>query len=169
MNHLLELIASRRSIGAVSTDPVARTDVELVLRAALAAPNHHLTRPWRFVVLAGAARGEVSVRLERAPVVIACLVRGRDAGPVQEREDRDAVAAAIQNMLLAAHALGLASIWRTGDMVDAHDAAAILRLVPGERVVGFVYLGHPLSAPSPRAVSDYDLSECVEWRWPADR
>ena len=166
MNALLELIQSRRSVGALSGQPVSRADVEQVLRAALAAPNHHDTHPWRFVVIAGTARGEISHRLERAPVVIACLVRGTHAGVVQEREDRDAVAAAIQNMLLAAHASGLASIWRTGEMVDDPAVAATLGLADGDRIVGFVYLGYPLTPLSPRVVSETDLSDAVEWRWP---
>ena len=122
---LLEAIASRRSVGRVLPDPVPREAVEALLEAAVSAPNHHLTAPWRFVVLAGDARREVgeaharavarakpdlppaglakeAARLERAPVVIAAIALGAD-DPVQAREDRDAVAAAIENMLLAAH------------------------------------------------------------------
>ena len=80
------------------------------------APNHHLTEPWRFVVLAGDARGAVgeaharavarlrpglpeaglakeAARLRRAPVVIACVVRPSADDPIAAREDRDAVAA----------------------------------------------------------------------------
>lgn len=138
----------------------------MIVRAGLAAPNHNSTRPWRFIVLAGSARGALSHRLERAPVVIACVVRGSDGGPVQAREDRDAVAAAIQNMLLAAHALGLASIWRTGEMVDDPAVASTLGLGDGDRIVGFVYLGHPLVPANPRIITGDDLSEAVEWRWP---
>ena len=168
MTALLDLIGSRRSVGGVSIQPVARGDVELVLRAGLAAPNHNTTRPWRFIVLAGPARGELSHRLERAPVVIACVVCGSDGGPVQAREDRDAVAAAIQNMLLAAHALGLASIWRTGEIVDDPMVASSLGLAEDDRIVGFVYLGHPLGPASPRIITGDDLSEAVEWRWPTN-
>ncbi len=137
---LLEAITSRRSVGRVLPDPVPREAVEALLEAAVSAPNHHLTAPWRFVVLAGDARREVgeaharavarakpdlpreglakeAARLERAPVVVAAIVLGAD-DPVQAREDRDAVVAAIENMLLAAHGSGLGAMWRTGAMVE---------------------------------------------------
>src|SRR5690606_32835621 len=159
-------IHDRRSVGRVAPDPLPRELIEELLRAALAAPNHHLTHPWRFVVLAGDARREVgeaharavarakpdhppaglekeAARLERAPVVIACAVAGSD-DPVQAREDRDAVAAGVQNLLLAAHARGLAAIWRTGVMADEPEVLEAVGLGPGDALVGMVYLGRPL-------------------------
>src|SRR5207244_3779397 len=103
------------------------------------APNHRLTEPWRFVVFAGDARlelGEAMARVQaansdtlptpgdlertrakplRAPVVIAVAVEPSPGPRVVEMEEVAAGAAAVQNMLLAAHALGLGAIWRTGD------------------------------------------------------
>lgn len=171
---VLSAIHGRRSIGRVAAEPVARELVEELLDAAVAAPNHKETNPWRFVVLAGEARrtvGEAHARavararegltpegrvkeaalLERAPVVIACcLVPGED--PVRAREDRDAVAAAVQNLLLAAHARGLGAIWRTGTMTDEPEVCEELGLDEGDALVALVYLGHPLpdaAAPAP--------------------
>ena len=179
-------IMSRRSIGRIGPGPVSRERVEELLRAAVRAPNHHLTGPWRFVVLAGDARREVgeahlrarlraepdlppeahakeAARLERAPVVIACCVRpGGDA--VQAREDRDAVAAGIQNLLLAATARGLEAMWRTGVMVDEPEVLEALGLEDGDAVVGFVYVGPPVGSgehgPSPRP----DIQTLTVWR-----
>ncbi len=158
-------IHQRRSVGRVAPDPVSRDLVDELLRAAIAAPNHRLTHPWRFVVLAGDARRQVgeahgravarttpgqeaatlakeAARLERAPVVIACAVAGSD-DPVQAREDRDAVAAGVQNLLLAAHAHGLAAIWRTGVMADEPEVLEALGLDSDDGLVGMIYLGHP--------------------------
>ncbi len=169
---LLEAIASRRSVARVRPDPVAREAVEELLAAAVSAPNHHLTAPWRFVVLAGGARRELgeaharavarakpdlppeglakeAARLERAPVVVAAIVLAA-ADAVQAREDRDAVAAAIQNLLLAAHGRGLGAMWRTGTMVNEPEVREALELAPGDAVVGFVYLGHPDGRPPER-------------------
>ena len=149
---LLEAIASRRSVGRVLPEPLPREAVEELLAAAVAAPNHHLTAPWRFVVLAGAARREVgeaharavarakpdlpaqalakeAARLERAPVVAAAIVLGSD-DPVQGREDRDAVAAAIQDPLLA-HGAGLGDVAHRGDGRRARGARGALGLAPG--------------------------------------
>jgi nitroreductase len=181
----LDLILSRRSVGRVGDAPVAREVVERLLTAAVSAPNHHLTTPWRFVVLTGAARRRVgeahaaavrrtrpglpaesddreAARLERAPVVIACIARADDGDPVRRREDRDAVAAAVQNLLLAAHGLGLAAMWRTGAMVDEPEVHAELGLGRDDAIVAFVYVGHPLDPPPARVREPAD--GVTEWR-----
>jgi nitroreductase len=183
---LARVIAGRRSIGRVRPDPVPRALVEDLLAAAQRAPNHHLTEPWRFVVLAGPARAELGEahlraalrarpdlpeagvakersRLERAPVVIACIVRPSATDPVTAREDRDAVAAAVQSLLLAAHVRGLGAMWRTGAMVDEPEVREALGLAPEDAIVAFVYLGWPPEdppGPSPRR----PLADVVEWR-----
>ena len=182
---VLEAIRSRRSVGRVRPDPLPRELVEELVEAATCAPNHHLTGPWRFIVLAGPARREVGEahlravlrarpdlppqgiekevsRLERAPVVIACCVAGAD-DPLQAREDRDAVAAAVQNLLLAAHARGLAAMWRTGAMADEPEVREALGLGPRDAVVAFVYLGLPVQ-PAPERPGRRDIDEVAVWR-----
>jgi nitroreductase len=169
-------LAARRSHGRVRPDPVPRAMIEELLATALRAPNHHLTAPWRFVVLAGparralgeahaaalaraspglsdAAREKEAGRLERAPVVVVCVAAGASDDPVTRREDRDAVAAGVQNLLLAAQARGLGAMWRTGAMADAPAVHAHLGLPAGAEIVAFVYLGWPRDgapAPTPR-------------------
>ena len=183
---VLAAIHGRRSVGRVAPDPLPRDTVAELIEAAATAPNHHQTGPWRFIVLAGPARREVGVaharavarrrpdatplalekesaRLERAPVVIACVVSsGPD--PVESREDRDAVAAAIQNLLLAAHARGLGAMWRTGTMVDEPEVAEALGLGGREAVVGFVYLGRPAGPAGPRATPRPPADAVTTWR-----
>jgi nitroreductase len=172
---VLSAIAARRSISRVRDGEVPPAAIREMLAAAVAAPNHHLTVPWRFVVLAGDARrvvGEAhalavarakpdlpaaglqkeAARLERAPVVIACACAAPERDdPVQAREDRDAVAAGVQNILLAAEARGLAAMWRTGAMVDEPEVHEALELEPGDRIVAFVYVGLPAGPPPERA------------------
>jgi nitroreductase len=183
---VIDAIRSRRSATKVRPDPVPRELVEEAIGAAVRAPNHHLTGPWRFVVLAGGARREVGEahlravtrlrgdlppegvaketgRLERAPVVIACcVVTGED--PVQAREDRDAVAAAIENLLIAAQARGLGAMWRTGTMVDEPEVHEALGLGPCDAVVGFVYLGWPEAPPAPPPDTDEEVRRSTVWR-----
>jgi nitroreductase len=185
MKDPMDLLLTRRSVGKIRADPVPREVVAEILVAAIQAPNHHLTEPWRFVVLTGAARRSVgqahaaavrrkrpdagadviareAARLERAPIVIACIVTGDGADPVRAREDRDAVAAAIQNLLLAAHARGLATMWRTGEIVDEDEVRTILGLGPSDAIVAFVYLGVADVLPPPRERSP--VGTFVEWR-----
>lgn len=188
---LAALIAARRSVGRLGPEPVAREVVAELIAVAVRAPNHHLTEPWRFVVLAGPARRRVGdahlravqrervdltpevsqrerTRLERAPVVIACVVRpGPD--PVCAREDRDAVAAAVQNLLLAAHAHGLGAMWRTGTMVDEPEVREALGVAAGEEIVAFVYLGHPHERLGETRTARLPIDDVTEWRgWPTD-
>jgi nitroreductase len=131
------------------------------------APNHHRVRPWRFVVLTGSARerlGEVMAlalrhtkpdalpealaaeraKPLRAPVLIAVAVDKPSAPKVVEIENICAAAAATQNLLLAAHALGLAAMWRTGAAASAPEVKQFLGLAPDQPLIGFVYLGYPL-------------------------
>ena len=103
-----------------------------------------------------------SARLERAPVVIVCIVRTDPDDLVRAREDRDAVATAIQNLLLAAHIRGLAGMWRTGAMVDEPEVLAALGLASNDAIVAFVYLGHAAIAPPER--ERQPLGNVVEWR-----
>lgn len=169
---VLEAIYTRQSIGKVKPDPVPRELIERILDAGAQAPNHHKIRPWRFVVLTGAARerlGEVMVQALlrrnpsappevqaaergkplRAPVLIAVGV-DRPIGPkVVEMENVNAAAAATQNMLLAAHALGLGAMWRTGPAATEPEVKSLLGFAPDQHLIAFVYVGYPLAEPAP--------------------
>jgi nitroreductase len=140
-------IGTRRTHKLYGRQPVDRATLEEIFALARFAPNHHLTQPWRFRVLgpetlAGlkASGGpKEAAKLERAPtLVVASAVLSGD--PVQDDEDLAATACAVYIVLLAAHARGLASYWRT--------PKALRDWVPsGERFVGLIHLGTPLSAP----------------------
>ena len=178
---VLEAIRTRRSMGKVRSDRPPRAAIEAIIDAATWAPNHRLTEPWRFVVLAGDARralGAVIAEAQatrqgatadpvaadevraaatkaaakplRAPVVIAVAVEPKAGPKIVEIEEIAAGAAAVQNMLLAAHALGLAAIWRTG--APSYDPAvkAFLGLGPSAHLLGFVYVGYPDGVPPER-------------------
>lgn len=189
-NAIMAALRARHSIGRVKPDPLPRRLVERVIEAATWAPNHHRTEPWRFVVVAGQARaalaeimvaslagrlaGEEDERaaalLEkernkplRAPVLVAVAALPTDDGHAVEVEEVAAVAAAVQNMLLAAEALGLGAIWRTGE--PAYDPAVkdFLRLPEDARLLAFVYLGYPEHAPTRERPGDGDIDRFTSW------
>jgi len=82
-------------------------------------------------------------KLLRSPVVIAVAAELHNSPNVLEIENIQAVAAAVQNMLLTAEELGLAAMWRTGEAAYDPRVKEWLRLAPGEHLVAFVYLGYP--------------------------
>ncbi len=167
----MEALRTRRSIGKLGGE-VPDEEIRALIEAALWAPNHRLTEPWRFTVLKGAARERVGAawaavvesetkltgearagalereagKLLRAPVVIVVSVR-TDADPVVASEDFAAGAAAVENLLLAAYARGFGAMWRTGEMAYRKEIKAVLGLDEGDRIVAFVYLGRPRMEP----------------------
>jgi nitroreductase len=173
---VLTALHERRSSGRVQQTPLPQATIEQLLDAATWAPNHRLTEPWRFVVLTGDARQKLGAVMAarqrgtngaapteeqlartrakplRAPVIIAVAAEPAQRSNVIEVEEVAAVAAATQNLLLAAHALGLGAIWRTGDAAYDPAVKAFLGFAPETHLLGFVYIGYPDTTPAtPRA------------------
>jgi len=163
---LFEAIHTRQSQGNVKKDPLPHEKIEKLLSAAVQAPNHYKVRPWRFVVLTGGGRkklGEVMAASQqelhpdfpqeafdktrslplRAPVVIAAGVDKPTEEKVLEIENVSAVSAACQNLLLAAHGLGLAAKWRTGEWARNAKVKEFLGFEADQHIVGFIYIGYP--------------------------
>src|ERR687884_1347273 len=168
---VIRAIETRQSIGRVKQDPVPKELIERILESAVHAPNHRITEPWRFHVFTGKGRGELAraraelARLQaeaegedeelaagrisrerkkafRAPVVIAVICEaGRDE--VETLENYAACAAAVQNMQLTAHALGLAAMWRTGPVAYHEHMRKFLGLKEGDTPVAHLYIGYP--------------------------
>jgi nitroreductase len=186
---VLEAIATRRSIGRLQPDEPSREVLEALLDAAVMAPNHHETQPWRFFVLTGGARevlgdvmaealrarmeGQDEARLNamceaektkplRAPVIIAVACKAPQVERIVPLEDQQACAAAVQNLLLAAHALGLGAQWRTGDAVYDDRVKAHFGLEPIDCLVGFVYVGLPQPDFTPKGRAR-EFAAVTEW------
>ena len=143
-------IRTRRTHKAYGPDPVPRETLDELLELARWAPNHNLTNPWRFRVLgpaalerlAAAAGPEAAPKLARAPTLVAAsAVLSGD--PVQDEEELHAVACAVYAILLGAHARGIASYWRTPEVLRTDAGRAALGIGADERVVGLVHLGPP--------------------------
>lgn len=169
---VIEAIFSRQSITNLRPDPVPRELVERLLAAAVQAPNHYRVRPWRFVVLQGQARerlGDVfaeilrdahpdvpeaalekeKAKALRSPLLIAVGVDAPADARVVEVENICAAAAAVENVLLAAPALGLACKWRTGDAARDPRVKAFLGFEPDQHLISFLYIGFPEGEPAP--------------------
>lgn len=161
-----QLARSRRTNLRMDVEqPVDPALVQRLCTLACWAPNHKLTQPWRFAVLTGAARarlGELAAdhqqaegdtdearltktraKYLRAPVVV-IIASTDDTDVVRARENRYAVAAGVQNLLLAATAAGLNSYWGTGAVVAAPSVRRLAGFDDTDEIIAIVYLGWPL-------------------------
>jgi nitroreductase len=144
-----------------------------IISAALRAPDHGLLRPWRFILIRGAARdrfgqllasslgrrepASAKVLLEReqakplrAPLIIVVAATPKLNHKVPEIEQIVSAGAAAQNILVAAHALGFGGFWRTGAAAYDTTVKAGLGLRAEDVIVGFLYLGTVARPALPR-------------------
>jgi nitroreductase len=163
---VFDIIHQRHSQKKVKPDPVPRELIEKILDAAVQAPNHYKVRPWRFVVLRGEARRRLGDAMSaslrerhpefpqaafdkahdtplQAPVVIAVGVDKPSEAKVLQIENIAATAAATENLLLAAQALGLGAKWRTGEWATDVKVKEFLGFQPDQHIIGFIYVGYP--------------------------
>lgn len=167
---VLEAIRTRRTAGKIRAEVPPRELIEELLEAATWAPNHRLNEPWRFFVLAGDARvrfGELMAedacrerpdadeekradirqsqlkKATRSPVIVAVTCDPPSGPKIDPVEDVCAVACGVQNMLLAAHARGLATKWSSGQACHAPAIKQFFGLTPEHQILGYIYLGYP--------------------------
>ncbi|GAB4388099.1 MAG: nitroreductase [Thermodesulfovibrionales bacterium] len=161
---LLEGIYTRRSVRKFTGEPVRESQLDEIVRAGTWAPSGLNNQPWRFAVvtdeavrlgLAGLTRYRAV--LEGARAAIAVFV-DREA-MYNEVKDHQAMGACIQNMLLAAHALGLGAVWLGEILNRAGDVEKLLGVPETMELMAVVALGHP--APGGRRSTRKDLSEVV--------
>jgi nitroreductase len=190
----LEVIRARRSIGRLTEPAPSDDELRRMLEAAVAAPDHGELRPWRFIILRGDAKdafGEVladayrarvraigasptdgqlkkeRTKLGRAPIVVVVCAVNQHSEEIPWIEQLLAAGAAVENLMLAATALGYASMWRTGPAAYDHRILHALGLDDRDAVVGFVYLGTPQEG---RELPPHEPSLdglVSEWRPPA--
>ncbi len=148
-----EAIRGRRTHKVFQPEPLPSELISEILDLARWAPNHKLTNPWRFRVIGPEAKERFklvaeddkpgsAIKLDRTPTLIcaSALLQGEDR---QRREDLLASAAACYIVLLAAHARGLASYWRSVPVMDSEAGRQALRIGAQETPLGLLHLGYP--------------------------
>ncbi len=166
----LEAIGTRRSVRKFSDAGVSDAEVETLLRAAMAAPSAGNQQIWRFVVVRDA---ETRARLAEATPYGAPM--GRAALGIVVLADTDAetfpgnwandCAAATENLLLAAHAMGLGACWLGVHPGDEREAAVgeIVGVGGGMRPYCMIAIGRP-EGPGPQ-VDRYNAEKVRVDRW----
>lgn len=171
---VLDAIQRRRSIRRFTDRPVTRAEIERLLETATAAPNHRLTQPWRFYVLGpeareayGRALGERKARkLDDAvkgralrdsvahehralPAMLVVAIIGNE-NPEIHAEDVAAAMMAVQNIALAAVAMGLGTHIKTGAVMQDPAARSAAGVRDDEEIVAIVNVGEPAEVPAIR-------------------
>jgi nitroreductase len=145
---LLEGIYSRRSIRQYTDQPLEREHLLEIIKAGTWAPSGLNNQPWRFVIVQDPdVRKELAQftkyhsLIERAPACIAVFVDKKVM--YHEVKDHQAMGACIQNMLLAAHALGLGAVWLGEILKNADGVRRLLGVSDNLELMAVVALGHP--------------------------
>jgi nitroreductase len=180
-------IQRRTSVRRFRSEPIPRETIETLLDAAVRAPNHKLTEPWRFTVLTDAARDrfaelrarqrlakfpdptspearsatdKIRQETEQTPalIVVMCAV---SPDPKTREEDYAAAMMATATLLIAAASLRLGTYVRTGSLMQDPDITALAGLEPGFRIVAIVSVGYPEAEEPPRRRRP--ASELTRW------
>ncbi len=152
-----------RNATAILSDPApSQEQLDELFKAALRAPDHGALRPWRFITIEGEARQQFSDSLSeikqsegaperdvnkakkmalRAPMIIVSIASLKESAKIPDVEQDWSAAAATQNILVAAEALGLGAIWRTGWPAFNEQVNKQLGLTDNEKIIGFIYIG----------------------------
>lgn len=159
-NPVIDNIMTRTSIRAYETKKVEEKKIEVMLRAAMAAPTAINSQPWDFVVVDDSAKlKELADSLPNAKMAaeapLAIVVCGNMQKAIEGEGRQNWIAdasAATENLLLAAHSLGLGAVW-TGVYPSEH-RVSVVRSVLGlpEYVVplSLIPIGYPAESPKPK-------------------
>ncbi|MEM7696046.1 MAG: nitroreductase [Pseudomonadota bacterium] len=173
---LRDYLATRRTIPANQLGAPGPDDATLhqMLTIAARVPDHGKLAPWRFVVVAGTARGYAGARIgamaqgaenpeilarETArwtdvPVVVVVVSTAAPHAKIPEVEQVLSAGAVCLNLIHAAAANGFCAQWLTGWAAYHSGAKAVLGVADGEQIAGFIHIGTPLADPVERARPD---------------
>jgi nitroreductase len=182
----LDFLNARRSTPSRALGEPGPSPAQLdeLIAAAIRVPDHGKLTPWRLLLIRGDTRrkfGEMLAQIHQrnepgvadaqlikdrerytfAPLIIAVIARIDAAHPkIPAQEQLLSAGCVAYNLLLGAQALGFGAQWLTGWAAYDADAAALLGLRSGERVIAFVHIGTPREAMPERARPA--LSDIVE-------
>jgi nitroreductase len=170
LSEISELIKDRRTVypEQFSSRKVQREQIELILNNAIWAPSHGKTQPWRFTVMTEGALKDLSDFLAKtylantpkeaqndmklakminrplkSTVVVAVHMSRQTEEKIPEVEEIQAVACAVQNMLLTCTAYGLGSFWSTPGLIGSQQAKDYFKLGEKDKCLGLIYIGYP--------------------------
>ncbi len=185
-NTIANIISTRRTVkpAAMNGQKIDKADIEALLQLADWAPTHGLTEPWRFVVYEqpqvfcrqhAALYQQITAEENFKPavydnlthmgdkashVIIAIMERGANPN-IPQFEEIASASCAIDNLLLGAQALNIASYWGTGGVTLKPAMKDFLQLDAEDQVMGILYLGYADDRPEGRR--KVPLHDKVKW------
>lgn len=186
---LKTIITNRRSVGWAKMNGKIIPDetVNELLSLAQWAPTHGRTEPWKFFVYGGGAlkqfgkahgdlywnhtaedkrqeatREKLAHNVDLASHLVIAVMKRSENVKIPQVEEVAAASAAIQNILLGATALGIASFWSSGGMTHTHALKEYLQLGADDIVMGLIFLGYS-DEPAKDGVRNGMISEKVKW------
>ncbi len=171
-NELIKSIMSRASVRRFTEEPVSDADVDTLLHAAMSAPSAMDYDPWHFVIIHDKAiKQELKAKLPFAKMITdactAIVVCGDSSlyERVSKREGEDNTlywvedcSAASQNLLLAAHAMGLGAVWTGVFPLNSRITLLQNLLELPQHIVplNLILIGHPAAPAHPKDKWDAD-------------
>ncbi|MDA1279171.1 MAG: nitroreductase [Chloroflexi bacterium] len=189
---MLETIRTRRTIREFTSQPVSDDDLRTIIEAATWAPNHRATEPWRFIVLKkdghmrklvaqivhdwtfenvknpnptrrieGSAEAQREI-LDAPAFMYVYAEEGRNDEITQE--NYAATACAVQNLMLAAHSLGLGVGWSTGKPCLA-GVGTTIGAEPDWQIVAALYIGYPADLQTAQSLAKRaSVDDVTNWQ-----
>lgn len=186
---LQQIISSRRSCkpSAMNGKTISEKDITALLELANWAPNHGRTEPWRFFVYGGTALenfcqqhaalyqqhtlpesfnpakyANLLNQFTTVSHIIAVAMKRTQPTGIPMLEEYAATAAAIQNILLGAEALGISALWSTGGMTHHPALKTMLGLTASDEIVALLHIGYSDTPPAAGS-RKIPLEEKITW------
>lgn len=166
---MIETILQRNSVRRYSEQPISQDDMELILKAAMAAPCSHDCRPWHFIVLSDK---DLMARIGRDSEYAHMIEFADKAVVVCADESLSPncwmldCSAACENLLLAAQSLGIGGVWTAVYPYKEKEQKIknhIGNIPDNIRILCVVPLGYP--AKQARVKDKFDASRIHSNRW----
>jgi nitroreductase len=183
-----DVVKNRRAVRQYKPDLVSREDILKILDAGNWAPSGMNLQQWDFIVVSGAKKSELGMSYKaiseaytakweqsardafikyamtygNAPVIIVVLTNTSEI-PGIRKMNLESASAAMENIMLAARALGLGTCWMTGPLQDEVSIRRILDIPESKEIVAVTPLGYPVEFPAPPPRLDPELHEKVRW------
>ena len=180
----LKALHTRTSVPKLEGPAPNEQELKNLFAAAFRTADHALLRPWRFLVISGEARlrlGDLFVQAKlsdqpdtpadqleklrakplRAPTIIVTIGCHKEHPKVPAIEQDLSAGGATQQTLLAAHAMGLGAIWKTGSMAYHPMVSQGLGLKEAEKLISFLYIGH-IAGPV-KSLRELKIDDFVQW------